>query len=146
MCEREREEPHCYRCASPQLIALCVGVSPLYSTPDKMCVSVHDACNDKRPNKVRWACTVCLHHACHATPYASLISRNIWQNYKKIVFWTQILKQTMWFRGAILFCMMNLAVQDRSYNYFYIRATEHINCSNADNDNWDLIPNPEWFL
>lgn len=86
MCEREREEPHCYRCTSPQLIALCVGVSPLYSTPDKMCVSVHDACNDKRPNKVRWACTVCLHHACHATPYASLISRNIWQNYKKIVF------------------------------------------------------------
>lgn len=58
-CAWERD-PYCHRCTSPQLIALCMAVSPLYSTPDKMCVSVHDACNDKQLNKVRWVCIMCF--------------------------------------------------------------------------------------
>lgn len=62
-------EPHCYRCTSPQLIALCVVVSPLYSTPDKMCVSVHDACNDKQLNKVRWACMLASCVSCYILCY-----------------------------------------------------------------------------
>lgn len=72
-------EPHCHRCTSPQMIALCVCVSPLYSTPDKMCVSVHDACNDKQSDE-----RMCLHHMFHATPYATFISLNLWQNYKNL--------------------------------------------------------------
>lgn len=106
MCARERE-PHCHRCTSPQLIALCVGVSPLYSTPGKMCVSVHDACKD---NRTRSDERVCLHHVFHATLYATFNPQNLWQNYKNIWVQTQIVKQSMRFRGAILFCVTYLAV------------------------------------
>lgn len=81
-CAREKE-PHCHRCTSPQLIALCVGVRPLYSTPDKMCVSVHDACKDKN-NRTRSDERVCVHHAFHATSYATFISQDLWQIYKSL--------------------------------------------------------------
>lgn len=61
------------------MIALCVGVSPLYSTPDKMRVSVHDACNDKQTRSDERGCS---HHVFHA--YATFISQNLWQNYKNL--------------------------------------------------------------
>ena len=57
---------------------------------------------------------VCLQHVFHATSYASLIHR-IFDKITKIGVWTPTLKQTMRFRGAILFCVIYLAVHDRSH-------------------------------
>lgn len=84
--QKVRVEPHRYRCTSPQLIALCVGVSPLYSTPDKVRVCVRVCVSAwcllwqmaARSDERVWLQR-------HATSYAIFISPNIWQNYKKII-------------------------------------------------------------
>lgn len=88
MCDREREwNLTVYRCTSPQLIALCVGVSPLYSTPDKMCVSVHGACYGERPlgQTGVYVCIVCV--TLHLMLYLfHRIFDKITEKRKKIVF------------------------------------------------------------
>lgn len=98
-------EPHCHCCTSPQLIALCVGVWPLYSTLDKTSVSVHDACYNTQSNKVRWVCL-----------FASCLSCSILCH----IYFTEALIDLQTFRfslrssdqdvrGAILFYVMHLA-------------------------------------
>lgn len=98
-------EPHCHCCTSPQMIALCVGVWPLYSTLDKTSVSVHDACYNTQTNKVRWVCL-----------FASCLSCSILCP----IYFTEALIDLQTFRfslrssiqdvrGAILFYVMHLA-------------------------------------
>lgn len=73
--ERKGErEPHYYRCTSPQFIALCVAVSSLYSTPDKIChcMKLLMTTNQTRPDVY-----VCLNHDFHATSYATLMSQKL---------------------------------------------------------------------